>query len=159
LEKGWLLAAACRDRGDGGVLELIHVGGTIASTIFCRQGGGFSTSREEALIRSSGGCSRPPIREVISSPRVEGGPLLLIVAGKELPSSRLRFLGGFAWRTPANVDGDAQGLGCKNFISSRVVFIKSEALFSDRRSPWTELEKANLNYVPVTASMKSTGSF
>jgi hypothetical protein len=52
---------------------------------------------------------------------------------------------------PANGDGDAQGLGCKNFISSRVVFVKSKALFLDKRSPWTELEKAKLNYVPVTA--------
>jgi hypothetical protein len=83
----------------------------------------------------------------------------LLVAGRGLPSKRPLLLGGIAWRTPANGDGDAQGLGCKNFISSRVVFVKSEALFSDRRSPWTELEKANLNYVPVTASMKSSGSF
>jgi hypothetical protein len=75
----------------------------------------------------------------------------LLVAGRGLLSKRPLLLGGIAWRTPANGDGDTEGLGCKNFISSRVVFVKSEALFSDRRSPWTELEKANRYYVPVTA--------
>jgi hypothetical protein len=64
--------------------------------IFSRHGGGITTSSEEALIRSSSGCSKPPIRELMRSPRVEGGPLLQIIARKELPSSRLRFLGGIA---------------------------------------------------------------
>jgi hypothetical protein len=118
--------------------------------IFCRQGGGFSTSKEEALIRSGGGCSRPPIREVISSPRVEGGPLLLIIAGKELLRSRLRFLGGFAWRTPASGDGDAWGLDCFSFFGSKVVCVNRKALSVDRRSPRSRMEWAFLKFVPIT---------
>jgi hypothetical protein len=103
--------------GEGrGVHELNHDGGNIASTIYYRQGGGTSTSSEEAQIRSSSGCSRPSIRDVIRSPRIEGGPLLQIVAGKGLSSSRLRILGGIAWRTPARGDGDTRGLDCIPFL-------------------------------------------
>jgi hypothetical protein len=50
-------ATFCNNRGDGGVQELIHDGGKLASTIFSRHGGGVTTSSEEALIRSSSGCS------------------------------------------------------------------------------------------------------
>jgi hypothetical protein len=140
----------CNNRGGGGVQELIHVGGMLASTIFSRHGGGFTTSSEEALLQSSSGCSKPPIRKVTCSPRVEGGPLLQIVVGKGLPSSRLRFLGGFAWRTPTSGDGDARGLDCNFSFGSRVVCLKRMALFVDRRSHMTRLERDFLIFVPIT---------
>jgi hypothetical protein len=70
---------------------------------------------------------------------------LQIIAGKELPSSRLRFIGGIAWRTPAGGDGDARGLDCFIFFGSRVVCVKRKALSVDRRSPRTRIERAFLN--------------
>jgi hypothetical protein len=88
---------------------------------------------------------------VIRSPRAEGGPLLQIVAGKWLPSNRLRFLGGIAWRTPARGDGDARGLNCISFFDSGVFCVNKRALSVDRRTPRTGLERAFLEFVPVTA--------
>jgi hypothetical protein len=84
---------------------------------------------------------------------------LLIIAGKELPSSRLWFLGGFAWRTPTSGDGDAWrtptsgdgdawGLDCFSFFGSKVVCVNRKALSVDRRSPRTRMEWAFLKFVP-----------
>jgi hypothetical protein len=70
---------------------------------------------------------------------------LQIIAGKELPSSRLRFLGGIAWRTPASGGGDTRGLDCFIFFGSRVVCVKRKALSVDRRFPRTRIERAFLN--------------
>jgi hypothetical protein len=118
------LESICSIRGGGGVQELINVGGMMAFTILCRHGGSFLTSGEEALFRPGCGCSKPLEREVIRSPRTRGGPQLLVVAGKELPSKNLRFLGGFALRNPANGGGDARGLDCFFFFCPRVFCIK-----------------------------------
>jgi hypothetical protein len=130
--------------------ELIHVAGCCAAAI-CRRSGSASTSMSEALIRHRHGCSSPCRREVMRSPRRSGGPWWLLVVGRGLPSSRPLLLGGFAWRTPAKGDRDAQGLDCKLSYSSRVVFVKSKAFSIDRRFPRARLEKrAKLNDVPVT---------
>jgi hypothetical protein len=99
----------CSIRGGGGVPEHINIGGMMAFTTLCQHGGKFLTSGEEALCRPGCGCSEPLERKVIRSPRTRGGLQLLVVAGKELPSKRLWFLGGFALRTPTNGGGDAHG--------------------------------------------------
>jgi hypothetical protein len=94
MEEGRLLAASCSDRGGGGVLELIHVGGTLASTILCRHGGEISTSGMEVLHRFRRGCSKPLCYKVIRSPWLGGGPRLRIIAGRGLMSNKSLFLGG-----------------------------------------------------------------
>jgi hypothetical protein len=103
----------------------------------------------EALLRHRHGCSNPICREVIRSPRRSGGPWWLLVAGKRLPSSRSRILGGSAWRTPAKGDRGILGLDCKKTLCSRVVSVKNVALSIDRRFPRTSLEKAAFYLVPV----------
>jgi hypothetical protein len=95
------------DRGDIIESELIHDRGKTASTILCRQGGMISTSRMEALIRFRCGCSKSLSHEVMCSPWLRGGPWQRIVVGRELPSSKLLFLDGDAWRTPARSGGGA----------------------------------------------------
>jgi hypothetical protein len=143
-------ASICRNRGGGGIQELIYVGGELASTIFCRNGSVFPTFGEEALVRSSCGCSKPRSRKVICSPRFGGGSQLLAVTGRGLPSRRLLFLGGIAWRTLPSVDGDARGLICNIFFCSKVFCVKKSALSIDRRYPRTRIEKVVLNALPVT---------
>jgi hypothetical protein len=139
--------------------ELIHADGSSAAAILCRQGGASSTSTKEALLRHRHGCSNPICREVIRSPRRSGGPWWLLVAGKRLPSSRSRILGGCAWRTPAKGGRGVLGLDCNKSLCSRVVFVKNVALSLDRRSPRANLEKAAFNSVPVTDLWKISGSF
>jgi hypothetical protein len=75
------------------------------------------------------------------SPWLRDGPWLRIVAGKGLPSSRLWFLGGKAWRTPAKSGGGAQGLLCMNLFCLRVLFVKRKDLSLDRRFPRACVEK------------------
>jgi hypothetical protein len=53
MERGWLPATFCSDGVDWGVnvkTELIYVGGSLASAIFCRHGGELSTSYAKALL-------------------------------------------------------------------------------------------------------------
>jgi hypothetical protein len=59
-------------------------------------------------------------------------------------------LGGPTSRTPAKGDREAKGLDRFSIFSSKLVFVKSLAFSLDRRSPRTKLEKATLNYVPIT---------
>jgi hypothetical protein len=151
MSRGSKLESICSIRGGGGVQERIIVEGMLAFTTLCRHGGGFLTSGEEALCRPGCGCSKPLEREVIRSPRSRGGPQLLVVAGKELPSKRLWFLGGFALRTPTNGGGDARGLDCIFFFCPRVFCLKGLSLSLDRRSPRARLERTFLQIVPVTA--------
>jgi hypothetical protein len=89
MEEGRLLAASYSDRGGGGVLELIHVGGTLASMILCRHGGEISTSGMEALHRFYRGCSKPLCYEVIRSPWLGGGPPLRIIAERGAPEQQI----------------------------------------------------------------------
>jgi hypothetical protein len=140
-------------RGEGGgksILELIHAAGCCAGAIICRQSGASSTSMMEALIRHRHGCSNPLRREVIRSPRRSGGLWWLLVAGRGLPSKWSLLLGASAWRTPAKGDGGVLGLDCLLIFCSRVFYVKSVALSVDRILPWTRLEKAAFNSVPVT---------
>jgi hypothetical protein len=148
VERGLKLMTCCSNRVGGGALVLIYVGGELASMTLCQHGGGFPTSREGALVRSSCGCSKLLGREVIHSPWFGGGPQLHIIAGRGLPSSRSLFLGGNAWRTPASGEEDAQRLICKIFFGSRVFCIKRMALSLDRRSPRDRIEKVVLKTVP-----------
>jgi hypothetical protein len=117
-----------------------------------------STSAMEALLRHRHGCSNPICREVIRSPRRSGRPWWLLVAGKRLPSSRSRILGGSAWRTPAKGDREILGLDCKKTLCSRVVSVKSVALSINRRFPRTSLVKAAFYLVPVIIN-EISGSF
>jgi hypothetical protein len=108
--------------------ELIYDGGLFSVTIFCRYGGAYSTSSAEALLRSGRGCLNPLLYEVIHSPWRRGGPWLLIVAGRGLPSSWSLILGGDALRTPAMGGKDAQGHDCFLSFCSRVFCVKGMAL-------------------------------
>jgi hypothetical protein len=67
MERGLTPAMLCGDGGGGGAIDLNHVGGMLASMIFCRHGGVPATFGEEALLRSRGGCSKRPSGEVIRS--------------------------------------------------------------------------------------------
>jgi hypothetical protein len=143
-------ATLCREGEGGGIIELIYVGGTLASTTFCRQGGVSATSGEEALLQSRGGCSKLPSGEMMRSPQLGGGPRRKIIAGRGLPSSWSLLLGGDAWRTPARCGGGARGLHCKKIICSMVFFVKRGALSVDRRFPWAGMLRFFLNIVPAT---------
>jgi hypothetical protein len=138
--------------------KLYHVAGCCAAAI-CRRSGSASTSMLEALIRHRHGCSNSICCEVMRSPQRSGGPWWLLVAGKRLPSSWSRILGGSASRTPAKGDGGILGLDCKNTSCSRVVFVKNVALSIDRRFSRASLEKAAFNFVPVAVQWKISGSF
>jgi hypothetical protein len=150
-ERGSMSVKLCTNRGGGGDLELIHVGGVYASTTLCWQGGRISTSGEEALHRSRRGCLKLSCYEVIRSPWLGSGPWPRIIAARGLPSSRSLFLGGDVWRTPATSGRGAQGLHCKFFICSRVLYVKRRALSLDRRFPRTRIVGAFLQFVPANA--------
>jgi hypothetical protein len=98
------------------------------------------------MIDGQGSGCRKKRGELKSKTNLIGlNPLLQIIVGKELPSSRLRFLGGIAWRTPASGDGDTRGLDCFIFFGFRVVCVKRRALSVDRRFSRTRIERAFLN--------------
>jgi hypothetical protein len=153
VEWGETPATSCMIRGGRGDpvrLELIHDRGKLASMILCRQGGAISTSSEEAWIRFRCGCSKSLSHEVMRSPWLRDGPWLRIVAGKGLPSNRLWFLGGEAWRTPAKSGGGAQGLLCMNLLCLGVLFVKRKDLSLDRRFPRACVKRSFLQFVPAT---------
>jgi hypothetical protein len=148
--RGGKLLVSCSKGGDGGISELIHDGGLLASTILCRHGGEISTSTTEALHRSSRGCSKPLSHEVTCSSWLGGGPRLRIHAGRGLPSRRPLLLGGDALRTPAIGGGDAQGRDCILSFSSRVFCVKIKTLSSNSRFLRTSDARVFMKFVPAT---------
>jgi hypothetical protein len=127
VERGSMPMMFCSNRGGRGILELIHVGGALASMILCRHGGEISTSGVEALHRFHRGCSKPLCYEAIRFLWLGGGPRLRIFVGRGLPSSRPLLLGGDAWRTLTRSGGDAHGLNCFESLCSRVFLVKSKS--------------------------------
>jgi hypothetical protein len=71
MEKGWLSTASCSDRGGGDVLELIHIGGALASTSYAGMAARFQPPVRRPCIDSVAGCSKPLYYEVIRSPGLE----------------------------------------------------------------------------------------
>jgi hypothetical protein len=111
------------------LLELNHTRAIWAPVIFCRQGGEFTTSDEEAMICPRRGCSKPLPCEVIRSPQEGGGPRQRIFVGRGLPSSWPLLLGGDAWRTPAIGGGGAQGPDRVSSFCLRVLVVISGGPF------------------------------
>lgn len=81
--------------------ELNHAGGGLATAIFCRHGGEFSTSDEEALLRIRLWSSTSLRRQVVRPRRLGGGQRSRFLAGNGCSSNLPLFLGGDALRTPA----------------------------------------------------------
>jgi hypothetical protein len=144
-ERGGMLMATCSGRGgrEEHEDELINANSFSA---YYRHGGGFSTSREEAMLRSGHGSSRPIHHEVMHSPWRIGGPWLRFIAERGLSGYRPLLLGGDASRTPARGGGGAQGLDCNLTFGSRVLFVKRSALSLDRRSPRARIIKVVSEY-------------
>jgi hypothetical protein len=109
--------------GDQITMKLIHDRGFRASTIYCRQGGMNPTSIEEAL-RICCGSTTSHGHQVVRPRWYGDGRRQRTHAGREPPCYLLLFLGGSAWRTPAIIGGDTQGVDCFLFCISGV-FVKS----------------------------------
>jgi hypothetical protein len=91
------------------VFELNHARAIMAYAIFCRQGGGSSTSTAEVFFESAAGARRllfikwcVPVEEKATSGFDSSSEM-------ELSSILLRFLGGDALRTPTICGGGTQG--------------------------------------------------
>jgi hypothetical protein len=135
MEWGETPATSCMIRGGRGDpvrLELIHDRGILASTIWCRQGGAYSTSIAEAL-RFCCGSSTSQRHQVIRSRWLGDGRRQRIHAGREPSSCLLSILGGDAWRTPASSGGDTCGLDCFDSVSCKVFFVNCNPLSSNSK--------------------------
>jgi hypothetical protein len=98
VERGWLPTMFCSGGGDWGVsltIELIHTGGSMASTILCRQGGDYPTSDAEAL-RTHRGSSTALCHQVVRHRWLGDGQRLQFFVRREPSSNMLSFLGGDA---------------------------------------------------------------
>jgi hypothetical protein len=131
VEWGEASAITCkirRGRGDLVRYELIHIRGILASTIWSRQDGGSSTSNVEAL-RICSGSSTSRVHQVVRPRWYGDGRGQRNFAGREPSSCLLLFLGGNAWRTPAVIGGDTQGVVCVDFCNSGVFVKGGRVLF------------------------------
>jgi hypothetical protein len=152
-ERGGELSVLSGDREDRGrstPTELIRADSIIAVAIYCRNGGGNSTSDEEALSRSSHGSSKPTHHEVMRSTWRLGGPWLRLIIGRGLPSCWPLLLGSDASRTPGRGGGGVQGLDCKLSFSSLVLFVKGLTLSLEKKSPRLELQRLHLYFLHAT---------
>jgi hypothetical protein len=137
-----------RERGDSAD-ELIHTDGRSASA-------SMPTRRRNLNLRHGGLVSIPSRVLEISWPRsdvfpwLRDGPWMRIIAGKGLPSSRLSFLGGDAWRMPTRSGRGAQGPDCMYLFYSRVICVRRNALSLDRRFPRASFVRTILKlYLPL----------
>jgi hypothetical protein len=97
------------DRGRSSPTEVIHANGIIAVVTYYRNGGGKSTSGEEALSRSNDRSLKHVLHDVTCSPwRVETRWTMVAAHRRRgLPSCWPLLLGADAWRTPARGGGAA----------------------------------------------------
>lgn len=112
-------------------LELIHAVGVRATAILCRHGGVISTSKTEAILCISCWSSTSCCRQVVCPRRLQGGQWSWCFAGRGCPSASVLFLGGDAWRMPANHGRGTVELVYFSIFSSRVCFANVQALSSN----------------------------
>jgi hypothetical protein len=110
---------------------------------------------EEAL-RICCGSSTSRVHQVVHPRWYGGGRGQRIFAGREPSSYLLLFLGGSAWRTPAVIGGDAQGVGV-DFCNSRVFMKSCKVLFPINW--WSKAIDARtllqILYLPILMKWKS----